>query len=210
MRLFIFDDRVEIISPGNLPDHLTIEKIRSGNSVQRNPILASFASKGLLPYRGLGTGVRRALQDWPQIQFVDDRDGCLFTTRIERIKVQKKSNKDALKMQNAPRNAPLSELQKKILEMIKENSTASYEILTDKLGKDRTTVMRNIQKMKDEGFLRELVQKKRVTGKFCSNRGYWLFSFQNSYQCAFLRFGVNFRRGVHNCNIILFLYLIWT
>ena len=50
---------------GNLPDHLTIEKIRSGNSVQRNPIIASFASKGLLPYRGLGTGIRRALQDWP-------------------------------------------------------------------------------------------------------------------------------------------------
>lgn len=75
---------MEIISPGNLPNHLTIEKICAGNSIQRNPILASFAAKGLLPYRGLGTGVRRALQDWPQFQFIDDRDGYLFTSLVER------------------------------------------------------------------------------------------------------------------------------
>lgn len=38
VRLFIFEDRVEIVNPGNLPDHLTIEKIRAGNSIQCNPI----------------------------------------------------------------------------------------------------------------------------------------------------------------------------
>ena len=42
VRLFVFEDRVEIINPGHLPDHLTVEKIRSGNSVLRNPILASL------------------------------------------------------------------------------------------------------------------------------------------------------------------------
>ena len=84
IRLFVFDDRIEIISPGTLPNHLTVDKIRTGNSVQRNPILASFVAKGLLPYRGLGTGVRRALQDWPRIQFIDDRDNYLFTSLIER------------------------------------------------------------------------------------------------------------------------------
>ncbi len=97
VRLFIFEDRVEIINPGNLPDHLTIEKIRAGNSIQRNPILASFAAKGLLPYRGLGTGVRRALQDWPQIQFIDDRDGCLFTSCVERSKGAKIDREKGLK-----------------------------------------------------------------------------------------------------------------
>ncbi len=49
VRIFMFDDRVEIISPGHLPNHLTVAKIRAGNSVIRNPILVSFASKGLLP-----------------------------------------------------------------------------------------------------------------------------------------------------------------
>ena len=29
----------------------------------RHPILVSFASKGILPYRGLGSGIKRALGD---------------------------------------------------------------------------------------------------------------------------------------------------
>ena len=41
------------------------------------PRLASHASK-LLPYRGLGSGISRALKAWPRIDFVDDRDGNLF------------------------------------------------------------------------------------------------------------------------------------
>lgn len=80
IRLFVFENRIELINPGYLPNHLTVEKIMAGNSVQRNPILASFAAKGLLPYRGLGTGVRRALQDWPKIEFIDNRDDCTFTS----------------------------------------------------------------------------------------------------------------------------------
>ena len=49
IRLFIFDNRIEIISPGHLPNNLTVEKIRNGNSNIRNPILVSYVAKGLLP-----------------------------------------------------------------------------------------------------------------------------------------------------------------
>ena len=35
--------KVELISPGHLPNHLTIQEIEAGNSNIRNPILASFA-----------------------------------------------------------------------------------------------------------------------------------------------------------------------
>ena len=42
-RVFIFDNRIEIVSPGHLPDNLTVEKIRLGNSIIRNPILVSYA-----------------------------------------------------------------------------------------------------------------------------------------------------------------------
>lgn len=87
IRVFVFDDRIEIINPGSLPNHLTVEKIQAGTSIQRNPILASFAAKGLLPYRGLGTGIRRAVKAWPRIQFVDDKDGCMFSAIISRPKL---------------------------------------------------------------------------------------------------------------------------
>lgn len=85
IRIFIFSDRIEIISPGHLPNNLTIENIKFGNSNIRNPILASFATK-LLPYRGLGNGIRRAIKAYPHIQFIDDRDGNLFTCVISRPK----------------------------------------------------------------------------------------------------------------------------
>lgn len=83
IRIFVFDDRVEIISPGHLPNDLTVDNIRSGNSNIRNPILASYATK-VLPYRGLGNGVVRALKEYPDIQFVDDREGNKFVAVISR------------------------------------------------------------------------------------------------------------------------------
>ena len=83
IRLFVFDDRIEIVSPGHLPNSLTIEHIKNGNSNIRNPVLASFAAK-ILPYRGLGNGIRRALKAYPDIEFVDDRDGNLFKVIIAR------------------------------------------------------------------------------------------------------------------------------
>ena len=87
IRLFIFADRIEIISPGHLPNNLTVDKIRAGTSNTRNPILFYYASKGLLPFHGIGSGVSRALDSWPDIEFVDDRDRCLFIATIRRVPV---------------------------------------------------------------------------------------------------------------------------
>ncbi|MCU0287151.1 MAG: putative DNA binding domain-containing protein [Acidobacteria bacterium] len=82
IRVFVFSDRIEIVSPGHLPNNLTIENIKSGNSNIRNPILASFATK-ILPYRGLGNGIRRSLKAYPYIEFLDDKDGNLFKVIIK-------------------------------------------------------------------------------------------------------------------------------
>jgi ATP-dependent DNA helicase RecG len=83
VRLLVFADRVEIISPGHLPNNLTIENIKAGNSNIRNPILASFAAK-LLPYRGLGSGILRALRAYPHIELIEDRAGNLFKVIVAR------------------------------------------------------------------------------------------------------------------------------
>lgn len=83
IRLLIFTDRIEIISPGHLPNNLTVEKIKLGNSNIRNPILVSFASR-ILPYRGLGSGIMRALNAYPDIDFIDDRENNLFKAVIKR------------------------------------------------------------------------------------------------------------------------------
>ncbi|EGR1135382.1 RNA-binding domain-containing protein [Vibrio cholerae] len=83
IKVLVFADRIEIVSPGHLPNNLTIENIKMGNSNVRNPILASFAPK-VLPYRGLGSGIKRAIKAYPDIEFIDDRAGNAFKAIIKR------------------------------------------------------------------------------------------------------------------------------
>ena len=82
-RVFIFDGRIELISPGSLPNNLTIENIRNGVSNIRNPLIASFATKEL-PYRGIGTGIRRAVAAAPRLELISDHEANLFTARLPR------------------------------------------------------------------------------------------------------------------------------
>ena len=126
IRIFLFDNRIEIISPGSLPNNLTVEKIRNGNSNIRNPILVSFIAKGLLPYRGLGSGIKRALEDWPDIDFTDDRDGCLFTAPIHRKKW--KSSEESHKEGEGSEKSSVKCSEKIISLMKKEPGLSTKEI----------------------------------------------------------------------------------
>jgi predicted HTH transcriptional regulator len=146
----------------HLPNNLTVEKIRAGNSNIRNPILVSYVAKGLLPYHGLGSGIKRALEKWPTIDFSDDHYGCLFTATVHRKPVEelKLVDKDALKGRIAPIKAPLSALQVQLLDFIQSNPAVSYDELAEMTQKDRTTIMRNIGKLKDAGILRRVGSKK--------------------------------------------------
>ena len=47
-----------------------------------------------------------------------------------------------------------------IVDLIGENPFISYEKLAEKLNKNRTTVMRNIQKLKELGVLKRVGPKK--------------------------------------------------
>ena len=86
IKIFIFSNRIEIINPGHLPNHLTLNHIRYGLSNMRNPMLASHSAH-MLPYRGLGSGIPRALHAWPRIDFVNDRDGNQFKVTLHRPKI---------------------------------------------------------------------------------------------------------------------------
>ena len=83
IRVFVFRDRVEIISPGHLPNNLTIDKIVMGISNTRNQLLASHANH-IIPYRGYGSGITRALASYPDISFTDDRDRNQFIAVLKR------------------------------------------------------------------------------------------------------------------------------
>jgi ATP-dependent DNA helicase RecG len=84
VRLLVFDNRIEIISPGRLPNNLTVEEIKYGNPVIRNNQLAMFASR-TLPYSGLGSGIRRAYAEQPDMELVNDVEGEQFIVRFPRV-----------------------------------------------------------------------------------------------------------------------------
>lgn len=83
VKVFVFDSRVEIISPGKLPNSLTVDKIKSGLSVHRNPVLNSI-SKNLLPYSGYGSGIKRVLRLKPDVEFLNDIEREVFVCVVPR------------------------------------------------------------------------------------------------------------------------------
>lgn len=84
VKIFVFDDRIEIRSPGKLPNNLNEAQIRAGIRRSRNTILASLAPD-VLPYRGIGSGILRSLKAWPHIEFVNNKEGEEFWVVIGRI-----------------------------------------------------------------------------------------------------------------------------
>lgn len=83
IRILIFDNRIELISPGALPNSLTVENIKMGNTVVRNNLLVTFCSK-TMKYRGLGSGILRALKEQQNIELINDSEGEQFIVRIPR------------------------------------------------------------------------------------------------------------------------------
>jgi predicted HTH transcriptional regulator len=83
IRVMIFDNRIEIISPGKLPNSLTVDEIKYGNPVTRNHQIAYFASR-TMPYTGLGSGLRRAFENQPDIELINDVEGEQFIARFPR------------------------------------------------------------------------------------------------------------------------------
>ena len=177
IRLFIFDNRIEIISPGHLPDNLTVEKIRKGISNIRNPILVSYVAKGVLPYKGLGSGIKRALEDWPDISFTDDREGCLFTATVHRKEVKSSvkiagEEVDAEGMtgkmtgnssqNSSPKSSPISspksspKTENRIIELINQDAFVSTVHLGEILDISKRAVLKQIQKLKEQGRLKRV------------------------------------------------------
>ena len=83
VKIYMYSDRIEIISPGKLPNSQTEESIVNGVSIPRNPILQSIAQY-ILPYRGAGTGLMRAISLYPNIVFTNESERERFIVTIKR------------------------------------------------------------------------------------------------------------------------------
>ncbi|MBK2111674.1 putative DNA binding domain-containing protein [Francisella tularensis subsp. novicida FSC159] len=165
IKVFIFHNRVEIISPGKLPDTLTVDKIKNGIAIQRNPILASIC-KTLLPYTGYGSGIKRAIELIPNIEFINDIDSEQFRCIIKRDESSPKEQKSSPKEQeSSPKEQESSPINisygvesspktdKQILEMFRENPKITIKEIAERLSITDRAVKKHIEKLKYQGLI---------------------------------------------------------
>ena len=152
----LFDNRVEIISPGCLPDGLTVESIKLGSAVVRNPFIANFCAK-TMPYRGLGSGIIRALQEEPNIKFINEPVGMQFISVIDRIADEGVNKDEGI-------NEGINELESLILTFLEKKPGAKGYEIAEYIQKGAATTERYLKSLKDK----ELIEYKgsRKTGGY--------------------------------------------
>lgn len=100
IRLFIFDDRVEIHSPGILPNGLSVDDILVGTSMPRNMFLFTNAIH-LLPYTGAGSGMLRALSEDMKVSFTNNDRTNEFVITINRPEGNQVNGKLDIKLRHS-------------------------------------------------------------------------------------------------------------
>jgi len=88
IKVAIFDDMLEITSPGPLPDTLPIEELGTGRSEIRNRVLAPVF-KDLKLIEAWGTGIQRIrneLVPYPEIELILQEAGYAFQVQLLRKK----------------------------------------------------------------------------------------------------------------------------
>ena len=167
IRVFIFDNRVEIHSPGELPNGLTVDDIVKGTSMPRNQFLFTNANY-LLPYTGAGSGILRALEEGLDVTFKNEEKIHEFVIIIKREpgannqETNGEGNQESVQesVQEKHIKVSLTKSQKDIVNFCSVPRTAQ-EIL-DRLGLTNHSAnrKRHIQTLVDMGVLEMTIPEK--------------------------------------------------
>ena len=168
IKIEFYDDRVQIYSPGSLPDGLTLENIKMGMVAKRNKIVVNTLDK-IDIIENYASGVRRIFQDYAdfkkQPNYYISNNGIIVTlynrNYIDKNDGQNDGQNDGLKQQL---KLNIIERREKILELIVSNKKVTSNDLKDILGVSKATVERDLSKLREEN---------RLEYKGSSKNGYW-------------------------------------
>lgn len=131
IRILIFNNRIEIINPGCLYGGLSVNDIKLGVSRQRNPLMADLAAKTMI-YRGLGSGIVRAMREDSHIDFGDEESANQFKVTVWRTIQKSKTTiqKDIFTIQKSDSTTQKEEstIQKSDLTIQKNKSTIQKDL----------------------------------------------------------------------------------
>ncbi len=157
----IYDDRVEIVSPGGLLRDLDFKTIKTspGTSKSRNKALANVFYR-MNFVENWGSGIPRSLEEVKKagiddIDFIDNSSYVSVIIPRKRISSSEEKSMSKDSSENNHDNE-LSSNEALILDLIRENSKITQSQIALELNLSKRQVQRFIQKLKVNGFIERI------------------------------------------------------
>ena len=166
IQVAIFDDRLEVTSPGMLLNNVSIKKMMEGYSKPRNPAIANaFAYMKII--EKWGTGIPRIFCECREYGLPDpeliDFDGDFRVNMYRKSLIDKKQVTEVTEKVTEV-TEKVTDIEAKILELISDDPAITTSKLADMLSVTRKTISTHIKIMK----------KNNVIERIGSDRkGYW-------------------------------------
>ncbi len=162
IQVAIYDDRLEILSPGKLPKGQTLEKMQEGHSKIRNEALAkAFSYMKIIEHWGSGilrviqevenTGLKKPVFSDGEIDVIatiyrDENSPAGNTSINSTVNTMQQSNQGQITSQETN--------QEKIIMLIKSNPSITQIKIAEQLGLSRSGVRYIMDQLQQDGLLR--------------------------------------------------------
>ena len=166
IQVAIYDNRLEVTSPGGLYNGLTYEEVMNGHSKIRNKAIANiFSQMGLV--EAWGSGIKRifnAAKEYglpePKFQEFDNmfrvelfRNNSMTGAEKEAGESSEKVRRKVGEGSEIIRSYELSDTQKKIVNLLLYDRQLSAAKIAEQLGMGSRSIEKNIKKLKELGIL---------------------------------------------------------
>lgn len=159
VQVALYDDRLEVTSPGGLCYGLTLEEAVSGRSRQRNRAVAEvFNQMGLIEAWGTGLrNIQKAASEYhlPKPEFIEMPETFRVNLFRNLSPTTNRQNIGATSVEHR-RNIggiEINATQQKIIELLKADSQMTGVALAEQIGISKRNIENNIKKLKELGIL---------------------------------------------------------
>ena len=157
-KIFIYDDRMEILSPGDLPGIVTINNIKE-KRYARNPIISRTLTE-LGVVRELNEGVSRIYREMSDLFleepiYIEDKGSSLKLVLKNNIVMRsKRKNELLLKDNNINQKwKNLNIIEQKTIQFIFDKGDVMTHQIAQYIERDRKTAQRILKKLENEGLI---------------------------------------------------------
>lgn len=156
-QISMFEDRLEILSHGGLPNGLTKKQFYDGISKPRNvTLMRIFLNMGLVEHTGHGipTIVKRYGEEVFEIE-----DNYILCTIPFNREVMSKTKAENIIMNNSI-DTDLNKTEKKVASLLLENPNYTSTILAAKIGMNKRSIERTFHSLKNKNIIKRIGSKK--------------------------------------------------